>query len=116
MARVRVMYWKEVPVQVQAEDGPDQVSKPLAERFQEGIDAISMTDGSSGTDDYLEGYQWGQYSEVNGPAEQVASKVADRYNRGFPPDFVARVIDMQRSGTRDPQPGAIDHWADDDAV
>ena len=60
MAKVRVMYWKEIPVQVQAANGPEQVSKPLDERFQQGADAISMFDGSAGTDDYLMAWNLGR--------------------------------------------------------
>ena len=60
------MYWKEVPVQVQAEDGGGQVSKPLEAQFQEGVDAISMLDGSGGTDDYLDAWEWGEHTEMEG--------------------------------------------------
>ena len=51
MAKVRLMYWKEVPVQVQAEDADGQVSKQLDERFQHGVDTISMFDGSGGSEE-----------------------------------------------------------------
>ncbi len=34
MAKARVRYWKEIPVRVQAEDGPKQVSQPLDDRRQ----------------------------------------------------------------------------------
>ena len=37
-------------MQVQVEDASGQVSRPLDDRFQEGVDAIAMIDGSSGTD------------------------------------------------------------------
>ena len=114
MARVRVMYWKEIPVQVQAEDESGQVSKPLSSRFQEGIDAISMFDGSSGGDEYLEAWEWGPYTETQGNAEEAAAATAERLNEGFPQDFVAKIRDMHRSGKRDPKPGAIDHWAGHD--
>ena len=50
MTEIRLMYWKEIPAQVQAKDKNGLVSQPLDPRFQEGIDAISMFDGSSGTD------------------------------------------------------------------
>ena len=110
MAKVRIMYWKEIPVQVQAQDESGQVSKPLDERFQQGVDAISMFDGSSGTDDYLMAWEWGEYAEFDGIAEEVASKMAERINGGFPQDFVARIRDLHRSGERDPRPGAVDSW------
>ena len=110
VATVRVMYWKEVPVQVQAEDDNGQVSKPLHERFQQGVDVISMFDGSSGSDDYLMAWEWGGETEVEGNAEEAAIAVAKRYNTGFPQDFVARIRDLHAVGQRDPRPGAADHW------
>ncbi len=110
MARVRMMYWKEIPLQVQAKDDSGQVSKPLDDRFQQGADAISMFDGSAGGDDYLDGFQWGGYVEVEGTAEDAASATADRFNSGFPGNFVARIRDVHRAGERDPRPGAADGW------
>lgn len=104
------MYWKEVPVQVQAQDESEQVSVLLDDRFQQGADAIAMFDGSSGSDEYLMAWMWGEYVEMEGTAREVARRVAERYNKGFPRDFVARVRDLHRSGKRDPRPGAIDHW------
>ena len=112
MAKVRVMYWKEIPVQVQAEDESGRVSKPLDDRFQHGVDAVSMFDGSAGSDDYLMAWEWGDYTEMEGRAEEVASRVAERFNSGFPDDFVARIRDLHNSGQRDPRPGAVDAWCE----
>ena len=105
-----MMYWKEIPVQVQAEDEKSQVSKLLDARFQEGVDAISMFDGSGGSDEYLMAWEWGEYTEAEGSAEEAATRMADRFNQGFPTDFVGRISQLQRSGQRDPRPGAIDAW------
>ncbi len=106
------MYWKEIPVQVQAEDDSGRASQPLDARFQEGADSIAMFDGSAGTDDYLDGWEWRDYGEVEGYASDAALRVAERFNSGFPSDFVVRVRDMHRDGRRDPSPGAVDHWLD----
>ena len=110
MAKVRIMYWKEIPVQVQAQDDSTTVSKQLEPRFQQGVDAIAMFDGSAGTDDYLMAWEWGEFDDMNGPAEVAAESAADRLNSGFPQDFVARIRDLHREGRREPTPGAIDHW------
>ena len=107
------MYWKEVPVQVQAGHGSSRVSQPLEPRFQEGVDSISMFDGSGGTDDYLDGWAWGPYADFEGGEREAAEAVASRFNRSFPEDFVARIRELHRSGRRDPTPGAADHWMDD---
>ena len=112
MATVRVMYWKEIPVQVQAEDENGPVSRPLHDRFQQGVDVVSMFDGSSGSDDYLMAWEWGVETEVEGTAEEAAAEVAERFNSGFPQDFAARIRDLHASGRRDPRPGAADHWVE----
>lgn len=104
------MYWKEIPVQVQARDDRGVVSRQLDERFQQGVDAISMFDGSAGSDDYLDAWEWGAFSESDGTAEDSADALAERINSGFPSDFAARIRDLQLDGKRDPKPGAIDHW------
>ena len=112
MATVRVMYWKEIPIQVQAEDDTKAVSIPLDDRFQQAADAISMMDGSAGTDEYLSGWQWSKKKEVDDALETAALREADRINRNMPEDFVKRIRDMYNEGTRNPSAGAIDHWMD----
>lgn len=111
MARVRVMYWKEIPVQVQAEDENGRVSRPLEDRFQKAADAVAMKDGSQGTDEYLEAWGFGPYSEIDGVAAEVAEQLATKL-QGIPTNFVKRIIKMHEDGTRDPAPGAIDHWVE----
>ncbi len=110
MTEIRLMYWKEIPAQVQAKDKNGLVSQPLDPRFQEGIDAISMFDGSSGTDEYLDAWNWGKFIEVKEPANEAVLTLANRINQGFPSDFVVRIRDLHKSGNRNPNPGAIDSW------
>jgi hypothetical protein len=110
MARVRVMYWKEIPVQVQAEDDNGRVSRQLDDRFQKAADAVAMMDGSEGTDEYLDAWEFGSYEDMDGVATEMAEVVAVRLER-MPADFVKTILKMQKDGSRKPTPGAIDHWA-----
>lgn len=110
VAQIRVLYWKEIPVQVQVKDEKHSVSQQLDERFQQGVDAISMFDGSSGNEEYLAGWQWGAFSESEGSAEVLADNLTELINSTFPVDFVARIRDMCSNGERNPNPGALDHW------
>lgn len=112
MARVRVMYWKEIPVQVQAEDANGRVSRQLEDRFQQAADMVAMQDGSQGTDEYLDGWGFGPYEDGEGTATDAAEAVAVRLEH-MPANFTLKIIDMHKAGTRDPVPGAIDHWAQD---
>lgn len=104
------MYWKEIPVQVSAEDASEQVSQPLDDRFQLGVDTISMFDGSEENDNYLMAWEWGFYFEMEGTAKETASKIANQYNNQFPKNFVDRIRNLHHAGRRNPTPGAIDHW------
>lgn len=110
MARVRVMYWKEIPIQVQAEDAEGRVSRQLDDRFQQAADMVAMQDGSQGTDEYLDGWGFGPYEDGDGAATDAAEAVAVQLER-MPVDFILKIIEMHKAGTRDPVPGAIDHWA-----
>ena len=110
MALVRLMYWKEIPVTVQASDEGGTISHPLDARFQEAADAIAMFDGSAGTDDYLDSWEFKDYGEVYAPPKEAAAAIAQRFNDGFPDDFVARIRDLANAGERDPSPGALDSW------
>ena len=110
MARVRVMYWKEIPVQVQAEDANNRVTRQLDERFQQAVDVIAMSDGSQGTDEYLEGWQFGPYLEHDASAADSAESVAGKLEQ-IPENFVRRILELQKNGSRDVQPGSIDNWS-----
>ena len=110
MVKSRILYWKEIPVQVQVQGESGRVSSLLEDRFQQGADAIAMFDGSQGTDDYLMAWEWGEPVEESGSAEEAAGRIADWFNNKFPTDFVARIRGLIESGQRDPRPGSVDHW------
>ena len=108
--KVRLMYWKEIPVQVQATNDSETQSLPLDSRFQEAVDAISMMEGSYGSDEYLNAWEWGEYFEIPGTLDDVLKSVGDRYYKGMPRNFVARLRDLHKNGSRTPSAGSIDGW------
>ena len=99
-------------MQVQVQGDAGTVSRQLDSRFQQGVDAIAMLDGSQGTDAYLEAWEWGDFMELDGGAEDAAERIAARFNERFPRDFAARIRGLVESGRRDPRPGAVDHWCE----
>ena len=111
MTRVRVMYWKEIPVLVQAEDADGRVSRQLEDRFQKAADMVAMQDGSEESDEYSDGWGFGPYEDGEGTATEAAEAVAVRLER-MPADFILKIIYMHQDGTREPVPGAIDHWVE----
>lgn len=81
MATYRVMYWQEIPSQVQAEDGSDGVNLSLGPEFEKLIDKKATERGLTGTDEYLEHWHWGEEQERAGTAQEVAEAVAEELKK-----------------------------------
>jgi len=75
MATYKILYWQEVPTQVRAEDGDDEVTLPLAAEFMEEVDRRAMQRGLAGADDYLAQWKWSDEEERDGSASEVAEAV-----------------------------------------
>ena len=108
MAKVRVLYWKEIPVQIQTQSGSDRVSELLHPRFQEAVDAVAMFEGTIGTDNYLEGWMWVEQGEVAGNPQEVAESLVYRFNQELPTDLTALICKLHRSGQRNTHPGSLE--------
>jgi Virulence factor len=75
MATYKVLYWQEIPSQINAEDGEDEVALQLAPSFTELIDRLAMQRGLTGSDDFLSGWHWGEELDRDGTAREVAEAV-----------------------------------------
>ncbi|MBL8227030.1 MAG: virulence factor [Bryobacterales bacterium] len=89
MITFQVLYWKHIPAQIKVQEpGKRPVSIPLPERFQQEIDRVAMKDGLTGTDAYLEQWQWSGKQQREGTAEQAAGAVIAELIQSF--DSIAR--------------------------
>jgi hypothetical protein len=93
-AELSVIYWRDIPAQVNAVDGTSIAGVQLSERFQQAIDAAPMEAGLVDAEAYLE--QWRQESRPCGPdLHAEAAAEADRLEAEHGPDALAR---LTRSG------------------
>jgi hypothetical protein len=84
MATYRVLYWNDIPSQVRARsDGRERASVALPERFQEAIDNAAMLAGLVGSDDYTGAFHWGEPTDREGSAHEVAAAVAAELDAQF---------------------------------
>jgi hypothetical protein len=73
MATYKILYWQEIPSQIKAEDDDgNEVSLPLAQKFQERIDELAAQRGLSSADDYLAQWNWSDEEDRPGTAQEVA--------------------------------------------
>jgi hypothetical protein len=70
---VQVLYWQDIPSVVRVGD----VKRQLPEWFQQEIDRVAMEQGLTGSDAYLEQWEWRDLGERDGPDADVAAQVED---------------------------------------
>ena len=89
MATLTVIYWRDIPAQVVAEEGRgrrrEQAKIEMPRRFALAIDEAAMRDGADGTDDYLA--EWRKSDPVsidgdlNAAAEARAAELDEEYKK-----------------------------------
>lgn len=72
MATYKILYWQEIPTQIKAEDGIDEVTVALDGKFMEHIDILAARRGLQAADDYLAQWKWSDEEEREGSAQEVA--------------------------------------------
>ena len=75
MATYKILYWQEIPSQVVSEDDATEVSLPLDDAFMKRIEAAAMSRGLTSADDYLTHWAWGEPTERDGTADEVAELI-----------------------------------------
>ena len=84
MTTYKILYWQEVPSQIKADDGADEVSLLLPQRFIERIDQLAMQRGLLNTDDYLAQWHWSDEEEREGTAREVAEALLAELQASMP--------------------------------
>ncbi len=77
MAKYKILYWHDIPSLVQASDENGRVKIQLSQRFQESIDNVAMALGLFDSDDYTNGFQWGDELDRPGTAQEVVESIAE---------------------------------------
>ena len=70
---VQVLYWQDVPSIVKAPDGS---KRRLSDWFQQEIDRRAMEQGLTGSDAYLEQWQWSAPEERPEPPDELVEAIA----------------------------------------
>mgnify|MGYP001296206863 FL=1 len=109
MPIIRVMYWKEIPVQIEFSDKSTKKTIKMDDRFQAAIDSISMSDGSFGSDDYLDGWNW--VVKEDSPEilnEEIITNYINFFDN-YPKNLIKEIKKMIGNGTRNEKPESIDN-------
>ena len=83
MATYQVLYWRHIPAQIRVYKGKRPKSHVLPERFQQEIDRVAMQEGITGSDAYLDAWEWSEKMEYPGEAETVAPLILAELEKDF---------------------------------
>ncbi len=90
MAKYQILYWKDIPAQVKAFDGPRAVSRQLPERYQLEIDRIAMEQGLSKSDEYLKQWHWTAKLDRPGTAAELLESISEELISEWDPKILGK--------------------------
>ena len=89
MATVKVMYWKDIPCSVRAQEGRrNRVTRKLPDIYMDVVDAVAMKAGLTEADDYQAAFQWGLEEEREGSPEAVADAMVAEILAKYPESWL----------------------------
>ena len=83
MARLTIVYWRDIPAQVIVKSDTGSAKRQLDDRFQESIDMVAMRAGAQGTEEYLADWRRGDPA----PCGDDCNKEADRAKAQIEADY-----------------------------
>ena len=79
MAKITIVYWRDIPAQIIAEQGRGRNRKQfkieLGKKFIVSIDSAAMKSGAEGSDDYLSDWRRSDPKEISDNLEFEANKL-----------------------------------------
>ena len=98
MASITIIYWRDIPAQVVAEEGRGrnrrQAKIELPARFSVAIDAAAMRDGADSTDDYLAEWRKSEPVPCAENLDAAAAELAAKLEADYPQARVAELVQM----------------------
>lgn len=99
MPRVTIIYWRDIPSQVIAEEGRGrnrkQAKVELPKRFLQAVDAAAMAGGATDSDAYLAEWRKGEAVACGDDLQAEAEAVADRLIADYP---ASRLGELAKQG------------------
>ena len=92
MARLTILYWRDIPSQVIVKAGRKTAKRELPERFIRAIDAAAMRSGAQSTDAYLADWRRADPVPCGDDLEAEASAAAARLEAEYDQTRLAALV------------------------
>ena len=77
MAKVTIVFWRDIPAQVIVGKGRRGAKVQLPERFEQAIDRAAMKSGAAGTDEYLAQWRKADAYQVDSDEDDMATAASE---------------------------------------
>ena len=92
MARLSIVYWRDIPAQVLVKEGRRAAKRQLDERFQQAIDDAAMRSKSHATDSYLEAWRRSDPEPCGDDLEAEADAASARMEATYDETRLERLV------------------------
>ncbi len=92
MAKLTVVYWRDIPAQVIVKQGRTSAKRQLPERFEQAIDRCAMKVGARDADAYLAEWRRGEPVQIEGDMEEAVAAEANRLETEFDVERIKALI------------------------
>ena len=92
MAKLTVVYWRDIPAQVIAKEKRNAAKLVLTERFEKAIDRAAMRSGARDTGAYLAEWRRGEPVACGDDLDTAATAMAARLEAEFDDDRQAALV------------------------
>lgn len=92
MAKLTVVYWRDIPAQVIVKAGRQAAKRQLSERFEQAIDRAAMRTKLRDTDSYLAEWRRADPIDCGDELESVADEAAQRLEEEYDDARLAALV------------------------
>jgi hypothetical protein len=92
MAKLTVVYWRDIPAQVIVKAGRQTAKRQLSERFEKAIDRAAMKAKLRDTDSYLTEWRRAAPVDCGDDLEAEAAAAAGRLEGDFPDERLQALV------------------------
>jgi hypothetical protein len=92
MAKLTVIYWRDIPAQVVAKERRTSAKRQLTNRFEAAIDRSAMRAKMSKADDYIGEWRRSAPVDCSGDLEEVAEQAAQKLENEYTDNRLSTLI------------------------
>ncbi len=92
MARLTIVYWRDIPAQVIVKAGRDNAKRQLSERFEKAIDRAAMRAQLRDTDSYLSEWRRAEPVDCGDDLEAEAEAAAQGLESDYDEDRLRALV------------------------